>query len=330
MPKFSILFCRFPFFNSEVPDSSDWMIDTILKAKADPRIGRIGRYRVDDTPITASRNRALKKAAEQGFDFTCMIDADMNPDAYLAANPYRLGTDPLAKPFWDTAFDFAIKHHGPCTIFAPYCGPPPHENIYVFRWANRQSDHPDPGADMRLEQFAREEASQRTGIEHVGGGPTGLILIDMRAIARLPMPWFDYDWDDAPCNSKRASTEDVFFTRNLNLVDVPQYCTWDCWAGHWKRKCVGKPTLLTSAAVKENFRQAVLANHKPGERLLMVGEGTDDEPFIKRALLEALPHVRSKRPATPAGAGESPVNGQEGHPPGNQDQEGAAAPERVG
>lgn len=256
-----ILFARFPFGNQEAPSVANWLIPTVIKAKADPRISFVDHIEVDDTPITMSRNRVLKHALAKGFDYVVMIDSDMKPDLPV------LG----AKPFWPGAFDFAWQHNGPCCVGAPYCGPPPHENIYVFRWGKRQTDHPN--RDMALDQYSREEAALRGGFEEVGALPTGLILIAMDGVKRLDPPWFDYDYADKPFNTQKATTEDVFFTRNLNLVGVPQYVFWDAWAGHWKRKCVGKPDLLSVDAVRADFRDAVIRNNPVNQRLVDIDCG---------------------------------------------------------
>lgn len=275
MPKISVMFARFPFGGSEHPDCADWLVPTILKAKADPRIGEILHTRVDDTPITMSRNRVLKEALTRKVDIVCMLDSDMRPDLPL----------PNAKPFWDTSFDFMLDHNGPCVIAAPYCGPPPWENVYIFQWSRRQSENPN--ADISLEQYSREDAQQRGGIEQVAALPTGLCLIDMRSLQFIKHPWFDYEYEDE-YETKKATTEDVFFTRNLSLAGVPQYVNWDAWAGHHKRKCVGKPSLLTVDSVRNEFREALSKGMSNTERLITV-RGADG-----RAASIPSPEARKK------------------------------------
>lgn len=261
MRQVSVLFARFPYGGTESHHVGDWLAGTVHAAKTDPRISAVRKMSVNDTPITMTRNRVLKQALAQGVDVVCMVDSDMRPDLPL----------PGARPFWPTALDFLLKHEGPCLVAAPYCGPPPHENVYIFRWANLQSDAPDP--DFRLEQFTREEAAARAGFEEVAALPTGLMLIDMRAIKAVRPPWFEYEYVDPPFNTEKASTEDVVFTRNLSLAGVPNYVLWDSWAGHLKTKCVGKPSPLTVESVREEFREALLHNRRSTERLIVVGEG---------------------------------------------------------
>lgn len=270
MPKLHVMFARFPFGASEHPDCADWLLPTVMKAKADPRVGEVSHTRVDDTPITMSRNLVLKRAQDQNVDVLCMLDSDMKPDLKIRH----------AVPFWDSSFDFLVNHEGPCVIAAPYCGTPPHENVFIFRWACRQSENPN--ADVSLQQFTREEAQQRGGIEEVAALPTGLILIDIRALKAIKPPYFDYEYEDAPFNTKKASTEDVYFTRNLSLAGVPQYVNWDAWAGHHKRKCVGKPTMLTCDSVREQFREAIASGLTDTERLVTI-RGCDGRPAVALA-----------------------------------------------
>lgn len=252
MPKYNIAIARFPYKKEEASTVTEWLISTVLEMRRDERVAEIARITLDDTPITMTRNKSIKVARERGADLLLMVDSDMAPDLYV-------GSDPNAKPFWKTAFDFVTQHNGPCAIAAPYCGPPPFENVYIFRWATEQSDVPsDCPDDMKsLKQFTREDAAERRGIEQVGALPTGLILFDMRGFEFLDKPYFDYEWPDSAMDHK-ASTEDVVLTRNLSLIDVPQYVAWDSWAGHWKLKCVGKPFLQTEEAVADTLRGPLL------------------------------------------------------------------------
>lgn len=280
--QFKVMFYRFPFGHVENPYLTDWISRVAVACKRDPRIATVGTAWIDDTPITLSRNRALKQCLQQEVDLCVMIDSDMQPDLYL-------DTDPTAKPFWESTFDYWLENYldRPCCIAAPYCGPPPHEIPYIFRWCTFQSDHPAK-ADCRLEMFSREEAARRTGFEIVAALPTGLILIDMRALKHLPKPWFDYEYKDSE-RSEKASTEDVVFTRNCSLLGVDQIVNWDAWAGHLKRKIVGKPTLITSEQVAANFREPLLKQIHRGERVMMVNEGVR-QPLPPHLLRQDLAH----------------------------------------
>jgi hypothetical protein len=252
-----VLLARFPFGASEHPAVTNWYAQTLYKAKTDPRISDILHMEEDDTPITMSRNKTMRQAQLHGVDVVCMIDSDMVPDLI-----------PGAPPFWETALDFLLKHDGPCCVGAPYCGKPPHEVPFAHKIAKKQGDHPN--VDFSIELYTREEAAIRSGFAEMPCLPTGLILVDVRALDAIKPPWFDYEWADPPYNTTKASTEDCYFTRNLCLAGVPQYMAWDCWAGHYKSKIVGKPTVLTVDDVREQYREAILSGRRRGEALMDV------------------------------------------------------------
>ena len=268
-----VMICRFPYGAQEHPDAADWLVPTAIKIREDERVSEIITQRFNDTPITMTRNQAVETAKHQKADFLLFLDSDQAPDAYLAANPYRIGVDPNAKPFWDSSFDFMVEHRanrGPCLVAAPYMGPPPIENCYIFRWRTQASDDPNQG--FSLEQWTREEAALAHGIEQVAALPTGLILIDMMAFDHIKPPYFYYEWTDE-FERQKASTEDVTFTRDCSLNGVPCYVNWDAWAGHHKLKNVGRPIILTSDVVSDKMQKAAatpsIANTPPREELLI-------------------------------------------------------------
>lgn len=281
MRQLSVMFARFPYGAIDHPDVTDWLAATVHKAKTDPRISDVLRFKINDTPITMGRNRCLEEAKKRGVDILLMVDSDMSPDLP------ELG----AQPFWESSFDFLLQHHGPTVVAAPYCGPPPNSNVYVFRWANWQNWDHVPEPDMRLEQYSREEAAARSGMERVAALPTGLFLMDMRCLAALKPPYFYYEWTDHT-ESEKASTEDVTFTRDLSLAGIPIYCNWDSWAGHWKQFKVGKPHPISADQVAEKFRDAVARGYKSTERLIHVGEGLSPPPPVrKRSIVEEFAKV---------------------------------------
>src|SRR5258708_32935272 len=113
MPKYKIMFCRFPGGGSEHPDVVDWFIRAMLQAKADPRVEKVMSWYLSDTPITMGRNRAIEIARSHQADFVVMVDSDMYPDMYVGRNSN-------AQPFFPLALDFLIKHQGPAMIAVPY------------------------------------------------------------------------------------------------------------------------------------------------------------------------------------------------------------------
>jgi hypothetical protein len=257
--------------SSEVPDIREWMTPLVVDLSKDPRVDAIRIWNLADTPITMTRNRAVLQAREFGVDVLVMVDSDMKPDLYSGASD--------AKPFFQSSFDFLVNHYakGPCVIGAPYCGPPPVECVYVFRWNNQQNENPNP--DFQLEMYDRHTAVKMAGIQECAALPTGLIMYDMRAFAltepktTADKPWFYYEWKDHFC-AEKASTEDVTMTRDLSLVGAqklgynPVYCNWDSWAGHWKPKCVGKPQVIAASGVSHKLKDCWEANVEPGVKLV--------------------------------------------------------------
>lgn len=273
--KFNVGFVTFSYggnggISSEVPNIREWIVPLVTELSRDPRIDNIRMWNLADTPITMTRNRAVLMAREFGVDCLVMIDSDMHPDLHAGAQD--------AKPFFQTSFDFFVKHYhkGPCVIGAPYCGPPPVECVYVFRWTNMQSVNPGP--DFQLEMYDRHTAVKMAGIQECAALPTGLIMYDMRAFELTEpkttedKPWFYYEWKDHFC-AEKASTEDVTMTRDLSLVGTqklgynPVYCNWDAWAGHWKPKCVGKPQVIDAAGVSAKLKDCWDGGYETGVKL---------------------------------------------------------------
>jgi hypothetical protein len=257
--------------SSEVPDIREWMIPLVNKAVKDPRVDGVRVWNLADTPITMTRNRAVIQAREYGLDVLVMVDSDMKPDIHA--------DHPDAREFFPTSFDFLVDHYhkGPCVIGAPYCGPPPVECVYVFRWNNLQSENPNP--DFQLEMYDRHTAVKMAGIQECAALPTGLIMYDMRAFELTEprtaedKPWFYYEWKDRFC-AEKASTEDVTMTRDLSLVGTqklgynPVYCNWDAWAGHWKPKCVGKPVVMAASDVSAKMRASLESGYEHDTKLV--------------------------------------------------------------
>lgn len=268
---------------SEVPDVRDYIVKMQRQWLDEPRLGRVAMGEFGDTPVTLCRNNAVCTARENGFDLLLMIDSDMWPDV-------ELGSDEDAKPFWDEAFEFIYSRwdRGPNVVAAPYCGPPPNENVYSFHWANCQSDHPDD-MDLQLVQYTRYEASELSGVQEVAALPTGLILYDVRVFElteprkKGDRPWFYYEYTDM-YERRKGSTEDVTQTRDLSLAGMaklgynPVHCAWSSWAGHWKPKCVRKPRLLRPDMVGESFKRAVTEGRVESNRKRMVVDFTANLP----------------------------------------------------
>lgn len=258
IPKvFKVMIARFPSRN-EHPETVNWLRDMERRCAFDPRV-ELGCWYKADTPITMTRNLAVRDALSHGIDILIMIDDDMNFDY-----------ERPEKTWWEVAFDFMIDRwdKAPTIIGAPYCGAPPYETPMIFRWENAQTNNPN--VDYRLDKYSRFEAAKATGVECVAALATGQIAIDMRIfkgfpladgrIVKLQPPYFYYEWTDET-QSEKASTEDVVFTRNASLLfaqyglDV-NFVTWDNWASHYKTKEVCKPTFPVGKNIAHLFNQS--------------------------------------------------------------------------
>jgi hypothetical protein len=270
--RYNVMLAQFPGQGYH-PDSSTYITNLMPALLHDRHIDNILNWYRLDTPITMVRNRCIREAQLAGMDYVLMIDADMTPDY----NPFAKDAPPK---FWDVAWEFMMErraaenkamdgrvgdkdslrefrltHFSPATIGAPYCGPSPIENCYVFRWMGRETGGASP--NFAIKNFDRDEAARMHGITEVAALPTGLILYDIRVFDSLPKPWFEYEWTDERHDEKK-STEDVYQTRNASLMGMPQLCAWDCWAGHNKNKLVHKPVPFTVQTARREFAQAVL------------------------------------------------------------------------
>lgn len=285
--------------SSEVPAIRNWWARTYQKVKSDKRIGAVFSNDLSDTPITMTRNAAVLEARKAGADVLVMCDSDQHPDLLV-------GEDPSAKPFWDSSFDFLYerKTQGKVTcVGAPYCGPPPIENCYCFRWENWETNGAELGA--RIEAYSRHEAARMAGIHPAAALPTGLIMFDMKLFEvtdpihefkrlcqiyprdvaeKLTHSWFYYEWEDIYA-AKKGSTEDVTCTRDMGLLAQMKlgydvlFCNWDAWAGHYKPKCVGKPAVVTSDMVNDKYKTAVLEGRHSQEQIVEV---TKDGKWLDR------------------------------------------------
>lgn len=208
-------------------------------------------------PTDKQRNGAMKDARAHGHDFLLMIDDDQVPDCALGRREDMV-------PFLPTALEFALAHDGPCIVGAPYCGSPPLQEVMVMKNRAVVPDLQD-GMGMKLDKFTRDEAARERGIKRVAALPTGCLLVDLRVMDVLPPPWFSYEFDDPPFNSKLASTEDIVFTRNLDWLGVPQYCHWSAWAGHDKQFVTDVPPEAPVTNIPQSIERALNCGWRPKE-----------------------------------------------------------------
>lgn len=260
--QYNILMARFPYGEIEHPGLVDWLMSASVAATKDKRVNGFATRWVNGTPITMTRNRMVKYAIENGVDILFMLDNDNIPH----------------ESFYDRAMSliYARYRDVPTVIAAPYVGPPPMENVYVFRWESFENN--DPEMKHRLVQYTRYEAGFKKGFEAVAAIPTGCVAIDMRIFTgfqgvKLPLPWFYYEYEDG-FQAEKKSTEDVVWSRNVSALFLATlsldtvFVDWDSWAGHWKHKMVEKPHISVPANLMQTFfryQQEVAGDIVPGD-----------------------------------------------------------------
>lgn len=267
MPKnrtLSVFVACFPYSGNSTGSSltwptAEWLIKTMVRLKTEKkftsRIHQVLLNSYSDTPITLTRNLAVKDAQESNCDVLIMIDSDMHPDVHL-------GDHDDAVPFIDAAFDFIYDNYdkGPHVVAVPYGGTPEFENCFEFVW--RRHANLGHEAPFELDQYNREEVMYLSGIQEAAAVGTGLIAYDIRAFDLINRPYFQYEWTDESA-SKKASTEDVQNTRDISLSGCrklgynPIHVAWSSWSGHLKTWCVKKPQPYTASCVAENLAKAL-------------------------------------------------------------------------
>ena len=288
----------------QLPEISTWFAKLCMHMHEDPRIGRFGHQRFGDVPLTMERNRAVVTAKTGNFDVLVMVDSDNAPDMYLDKD---VGAKPFFESSFDFLYERKLKGL-PSAICAPYCGPPPHparggmENVYVFYAEDRETDNLESG--FSFEAYSRQQAAQMTGIQPIAAGPTGCIMYSTDAFDLMPVrnmrqedildlyiggkitqeralrlinmqSWFFYEYTNLEQTNK-ASTEDVTNTREIQLAGLAKhnksvvFCNWDAWAGHYKPKCVGKPTPVRVNEINSLYKEAVESHVEPTVELKML------------------------------------------------------------
>lgn len=300
---YRVAVCRFPGNNSEHPASSGWVMKTLLEMSKDERISEIIPLRASDTPVDMVRNLMVKTARTKNADYILMIDSDMDPDSEPDGLPFwSTSWDFMMQRRKDEkAYRVVLRgleveqalHEGRefpstgvlserheeemfgsfpyATVAAPYCCAPPSERPMMMRFTQPESDTHEPC--FRLEMFNREETFRYSGIWEVAALPTGLILYDARVFDRLPPPWFAYEWADPPYNTRKATTEDIYQTRNASNLGLPQYANWDAWAGHIKPRCIRKPRPLTVDVIPDHLADAVRKGLRGDHKVKVIGAG---------------------------------------------------------
>lgn len=252
--KFRMMLACFPYGGSQRKEITPWAMSAAVWAHKQKDLdGGLFYWDANDTPITMTRNLAVKAAMHNNIDFLVMLDSDMAPDI------------DKAHPFLPHAYEFAKQrwHKAPTIISAPYCMAGPAYLPVMGVWRTNKD-----GFEVATDLYTREEAASFKGIQPCSLQGTGLMLIDMRVFTgftlphgetvKLPPPWFAYEFTD-DTRSVKATTEDMYFTRNVTLLFGKHdleigYVDWDAWAYHVKTQFVGQPHSLDVVTISQAHR----------------------------------------------------------------------------
>jgi hypothetical protein len=246
--KWKVMLAMFPYGGVQRSELTPWAMSAAVWAANQKDIdGGLLYWSTNDTPITMTRNLAVKAAIHNEVDILVFCDSDMIPDIDKA-HPFLPSAFKFIKSRWATA---------PTIISAPYCMGAPTYSPTMGRWRTHHNGYP-----IATALYTREEAAEFTGIQPCSLQGTGLMAIDMRIftgfpireeVIKLPPPFYYYEYTDEN-NSEKASTEDMVFSRNVTLLFAKHnleigFVDFDSWAYHIKNEFVGKPYSITIQTV---------------------------------------------------------------------------------
>jgi len=227
--KVKVLILRLVYGGSECAALGSWLFTTALGMTKDPRIAGFQEIPLNMKGIPEARNFAVEIARESGANYLLTADADTHPD--IERGP----------TFWETAFNFAYSHNGPCVVSAPVQMRNGLVNVH------KEEFNAETGMQDLILRSAAECANLK-GIYRVPACGMGLMLIDMRCFDELSPPYFRFGYEDERC-CKIERGEDGMFTADLGGPDIPVYVAWDCWAGHWQNVLFGRPSRRPRIAI---------------------------------------------------------------------------------
>ena len=237
--KVKILLARLVYSGIERAELGTWLALTAGWAATNPGVEDCLHLAVDACPTPVARHQVVEAARAHGCDVLVMVDADTAPH-------------PLFLP---AALEFLRACDGPAVLASPYVCGGANERVQVFRWTLDRNTSEDLG---RFENYGREEAALKTGIERVACAGTGCFACHTEVFDRIEPPWFDYEYDGQK-RLKVVCTEDIFCFRDLDAAGVPICCSWDHWAVHYKTAPLVKPEVLDPASMHARLRGHLLA-----------------------------------------------------------------------
>jgi len=299
-----------------LPHYVPWFAKVYKQLSADDRVEQVAIKVYGDIPLDIERNRVVLDAKQHGFDVIVMLDSDNVPDLYFGhRSEARAFIETSFNFLYEREIKgiptvVCAPYCGP----PPHPTKGGSENVYVFFATHDEGDdsNPDHVGRIRFEAYSREHAAIMRGIQPCAAGPTGCIMYSTSAFDLMPVhqhtkdeilddlmagkiskdrakqlinmeSWFYYESPNGLRTSK-ASTEDVTNTREIQMAGLQKhgepvvFCNWDAWAGHFKPKCVGAPSLLRIESVSNLFRETVVNNISGQEQSVDI-DFTGGEPL---------------------------------------------------
>jgi hypothetical protein len=299
-----------------LPDYVPWFAKVYKQLSADPRIEQVAIKQFGDIPLDVERNRIVFDAKQGGFDVIVMLDSDNVPDLYLGHRKEAKSFIETSFNFLyerevrGLPTVVCAPYCGP----PPHPNKGGAENVYVFFASHDEGDdsNPDFVGRIKFEAYSREHAAIMRGIQPCAAGPTGCIMYSTSAFDLMPVhsktkdeildellegkiskdrakqlidmeSWFYYETGNG-LRTTKVSTEDVTNTREIQMAGIQKhgepvvFCNWDAWAGHFKPKCVGAPSLLRIENVSNLFRETVTNNISSQEQSVEI-DFTGGEPL---------------------------------------------------
>jgi hypothetical protein len=222
MPKYRIAIgrvCQYGTHRQEVSNfvSAAWkarFLDPDLRDQIDELIDiPVARF-----PTDCARNCLVDAARELKADLLFMLDEDASPD----------------HSFFKSSIQFLTAQPTPSIVGAAYMSGD--GEVQVYRLVPCHSTDPQQPT-WRLLKIPRAEAFNSTGIKRVASIGTHTICYDMRVFDKLAKPYFRYTYNAD--HTMLAETEEMYCHRHCFERDIPIFCDWDRWSGHWKMQEIG-------------------------------------------------------------------------------------------
>ena len=210
-------------------------------------------------PTDTARNVLVNIAHQHNVDLLFMIDEDASP-------PYS---------FFKQAIQFLTKQPIPSVYGCPYLSGD--GEAQVFRFIPVHSPDPVQPA-WKLLRIPRAEAFIKKGVDRVASIGTHCICYDMRVFNQIAKPYYRYSYNED--HTAVVETEDCYAHRNMVQNNIPIFCNFDSWAGHWKLQEIGPLEPLEPHQLPKFWKDRVkeyFLYHEEGKKELAQGFYTSND-----------------------------------------------------